>query len=68
MAYPMDGLEVYINVLIVGAGPSGLMAASTLSRYGVDFRIIDCRPSGLQLGRAHCLCRICPRSPRDTEL
>lgn len=30
-----------IPVLIVGAGPSGLMAACQLARHGVPFRIID---------------------------
>ena len=29
------------DVLIVGAGPTGLTAATLLARYGVDFRIID---------------------------
>ena len=68
MAYPNDGLEVYTDVLIVGAGPSGLMVASTLSRYGVDFRIIDLRPPGLQLGHANCPYQACPHSLQDTEL
>lgn len=29
------------EILIVGAGPTGLMAANVLARHGVDFRIID---------------------------
>ena len=29
------------DVLIVGAGPTGLMAANLLSRYGIDFIILD---------------------------
>ena len=29
------------DVLIVGAGPTGLTAATLLARYGVDFRIVD---------------------------
>ncbi len=31
----------HIPVLIVGAGPTGLIAAITLARFGIDFRIID---------------------------
>ena len=30
-----------VNVLITGAGPTGLTAATLLARYGVDFRIVD---------------------------
>jgi 2-polyprenyl-6-methoxyphenol hydroxylase-like FAD-dependent oxidoreductase len=37
-----------IDVLIVGAGPTGLTLASQLARFGVSFRIID-----KQLDRAH---------------
>ena len=40
------------DVLIVGAGPAGLMAATTLARYGVSFRIIDKRPQRVLLGHA----------------
>ena len=29
------------KVLIIGAGPTGLMMASQLSRFGVDYIIID---------------------------
>lgn len=31
----------HLPVLIVGAGPTGLMMACELARYGIDFRIID---------------------------
>ena len=33
------------DVLIVGAGPSGLTAANLLARCGIDFIIIDNAPS-----------------------
>ena len=33
-----------IDVLVVGAGPTGLALASQLARWGVRFRIIDKRP------------------------
>ena len=53
MALQQDPLsEVTVNVLIVGAGPAGFMAAVTLARYGVSFRIIDQRPQRVQAGHA----------------
>lgn len=35
--------ESRVDVLIIGAGPSGLMCANALAVAGVDFRIIDNR-------------------------
>ena len=35
--------DIAVDVLIVGAGPAGFIAAVTLARYGVSFRIIDQR-------------------------
>ncbi len=37
------------DVLVVGAGPGGLVAGITLARYGIDVLVIDKRPgpSGL---------------------
>ena len=32
-----------VDVLIVGAGPAGLMAANALARAGVSVRIVDKR-------------------------
>ncbi|RYP27077.1 hypothetical protein DL768_011346 [Monosporascus sp. mg162] len=41
-----------VDVLIVGAGPSGLEAAASLARQGVSFRIIDKADGPLAAGRA----------------
>jgi 2-polyprenyl-6-methoxyphenol hydroxylase-like FAD-dependent oxidoreductase len=42
-------LSLNCGVLVVGAGPGGLVAAITLARYGIDVLLIDKRsmPSGL---------------------
>ena len=53
MALNLKALEeVTVDVLIVGAGPAGYMAAVTLARYGVNFRIIDQRAERIQTGHA----------------
>ncbi|KAL4900542.1 hypothetical protein BDW74DRAFT_93501 [Aspergillus multicolor] len=41
-----------VDVLIVGAGPSGLEVAVSLLRQGISFRIIDKAPTPLVAGRA----------------
>ncbi|KAL2163195.1 hypothetical protein VTH06DRAFT_5251 [Thermothelomyces fergusii] len=41
-----------VDVLIVGAGPSGLGLAASLARQGVSFRIIDKADAPLAAGRA----------------
>ena len=46
-----------VGVLVCGAGPSGLMAASLLSRYGIDFRIIDKASNSKSAGHSHSSCR-----------
>lgn len=40
------------SVLIVGAGPAGLVAGITLARFGVDVLVVDKRESGSTLSRA----------------
>ncbi|MBE9110050.1 FAD-dependent monooxygenase [Nodosilinea sp. LEGE 07298] len=41
-----------VDVLIVGAGPSGLLLASVLARYGVSLRLIDKSPHPSQASKA----------------
>ena len=41
-----------VSVLVVGAGPTGLLLASELHRRGVECRIIDTHPAPLQWDRA----------------
>jgi 2-polyprenyl-6-methoxyphenol hydroxylase-like FAD-dependent oxidoreductase len=51
-----------IDVLVVGAGPTGLALASQLARWDVRFRIIDKRPDRAQESRALAV------QPRSLEL
>ncbi|KAF8835700.1 hypothetical protein BDN67DRAFT_975014 [Paxillus ammoniavirescens] len=44
--------ESCVDVLIIGAGPAGLMSANALAMAGVDVRIIDQRPTKLTVGQA----------------
>ncbi|KAF8577151.1 hypothetical protein K439DRAFT_1418443 [Ramaria rubella] len=50
------------DVLVIGAGPSGLMAAQALARLGVSVRVIDRRCYGTQYGNADGL------QPRTLEI
>ncbi|KAL1759801.1 FAD binding domain-containing protein [Schizophyllum commune] len=52
----------FIDVLIIGAGPSGLMAATALKRAGIDVRIVDKRPHGILAGQADGI------QPRTSEI
>ncbi len=40
------------EVLIIGAGPTGLMAANQLARFGIDFIIVDSKDGPTQESRA----------------
>ncbi|KAJ7251355.1 FAD binding domain-containing protein [Mycena rebaudengoi] len=44
--------ETDVDVLVVGAGPAGLMCANALAKAGVNVRIIDQRPSRVPAGQA----------------
>ncbi|OCH85883.1 hypothetical protein OBBRIDRAFT_784167 [Obba rivulosa] len=44
--------ESEIDVLVVGAGPAGLMCANGLAKAGVNIRIIDQRPAKVAAGQA----------------
>lgn len=50
MAFDFD-----TDVLIVGAGPTGLMLAAQLLRYGIKFRLIDFNEARVQESRAMML-------------
>lgn len=52
----------HVDLLIIGAGPAGLMAAAWASRYGVSCRIIDRKPERVQTGHADGL------QPRTLEI
>src|SRR5262245_40934943 len=41
-----------VNVLVVGAGPTGLLLAGELTRRGVACRLIDANPGPLHWDRA----------------
>ncbi|GAA6022017.1 hypothetical protein JCM10207_002409 [Rhodosporidiobolus poonsookiae] len=52
---PAEHLESKVDVLIIGAGPAGCMAADTLARFterGVTVRVLDKRSAKLDNGQA----------------
>ncbi|KAF8806894.1 hypothetical protein BYT27DRAFT_7233651 [Phlegmacium glaucopus] len=48
----MPPSESYVDVLIIGAGPAGVMACNALAKNGVNVRIIDKRPTKVAKGQA----------------
>jgi len=57
-----DGMELpkssHTDLLIIGAGPAGLMAAAWASKFNISARIMDDKPSRIQNGHADGLtCR-----------
>ncbi|KAF4167690.1 hypothetical protein CNMCM6936_004535 [Aspergillus lentulus] len=54
----LNQLEDHVDVLIVGAGPAGLMLANWMSRLGIKTRIVDKRSTKVFSGQADGLqCR-----------
>lgn len=45
-----DGNHSEVDVLIVGAGPAGLMAATWMARCGIKTRIVDKRGTKIYSG------------------
>jgi phenol 2-monooxygenase len=41
-----------VDVLVIGAGPAGLMCATGLSRAGFKVRVVDKRPQKVMVGHA----------------
>ncbi|KAF8628709.1 hypothetical protein AX17_005932 [Amanita inopinata Kibby_2008] len=54
--------ESAVDVLIIGAGPAGLMACNALAKAGVNVRIIDMKPVKVMVGQADGI------SPRTIEV
>lgn len=48
----MAAKESNVDVLIIGAGPAGVMAANALASASVNVRIIDKRPKKVAAGQA----------------
>ena len=44
--------ESSVDVLVIGAGPAGLMASNALARAGINVRVIDKRPKKVAAGQA----------------
>jgi len=48
----MKSITAYHDLVIVGAGPAGLMAAAWASRLKLDARVLDDKADRVQSGRA----------------
>ncbi|PLW21455.1 hypothetical protein PCANC_04976 [Puccinia coronata f. sp. avenae] len=58
-----NGTPTDLDILIIGAGPAGLMAAASLARYGIhNVRIVDKRGTKIFTGQADGL------NPRSLEV
>lgn len=44
--------ESKVDVLVIGAGPAGLMASNALASAGMNFRVVDKRPKRVAAGQA----------------
>ncbi|KAH9893347.1 FAD binding domain-containing protein [Cubamyces lactineus] len=52
MSSPGATKESHVDVLIIGAGPAGVMCANALVRAGICVRIVDKRSEGVTAGQA----------------
>jgi putative polyketide hydroxylase len=57
-----------IDVLVVGAGPAGLVAGIVLGRYGIDVAVVEKRPQGSTLSRATVISTRCMEILRAWDL
>jgi putative polyketide hydroxylase len=48
-----------VDVVVVGAGPAGLVAGIVLGRYGIDVAVLERRPHGSTLSRATVISTRC---------
>ncbi|MFJ6415551.1 FAD-dependent monooxygenase [Paeniglutamicibacter sp. NPDC091659] len=51
----MDSKQLQTDVLVIGAGPTGLMAAAWLHKFGIDAQIIDSKSGPTRESRALAL-------------
>lgn len=61
-AFTMSAKASHVDLLIIGAGPAGLMAATWASKYDISTRIIDKARDRVQAGHADGL------QPRTLEI